>query len=193
MYDISRQPESMQRRYGQLPEEIRELFDYETVDVIIHDTTREFGLNEAQKDALQMEIELVLYLFLPRTGFIERLQDSLEIDRGLAEKITAKVETDLFTIVDNILTFVESQFADGQATESAPSAIVVPPQTPSVPTPPPPPEPKQETGLKPLRTFAEDVAFSRAHSYGSFKSPDNNDHDDDTPTYHSSQDDIIKK
>lgn len=46
--------------------------------------------------------------------------------------------------------------------------------------------------LKPLRTFAEDVEFSRVHGYGSFQSGEVDD-TDNTPVHRSSQDDIINK
>ena len=46
--------------------------------------------------------------------------------------------------------------------------------------------------VKPIRTFADDVALNRAHGYGAFQSG-NTGNDDDEPIHRSNQDDIIKK
>lgn len=55
---------------------------------------------------------------------------------------------------------------------------------------------EDDTSVKPLRTFAMDVDYSRAHGYGSFKSEDSDNdenNNDDTPTHSSNQDDILSK
>src|SRR5690606_32494835 len=54
-------------------------------------------------------------------------------------------------------------------------------------------EPKDNSELKPLRTFAMDVDMSRVHGYGAFKSGEAEQNDDETPVHRSSQDDIINK
>lgn len=219
MYENINQPEEMRERYKALPTEITELFEYGTVDFVLNNLAQEFALGDEQKEALRMEIELVLYFFLPRMGLVERLQDSLEIDRVKAEQIYAYVEENLFIIVDDILTFTDKELKDDTETEEAvPVAQVALPATekPIAPAPLPPsgkpsfitkvdtppakpiaPEkpPQAETphsNVRPLRTFAEDVELSRAHSYGAFRS-NTREADDDEPVHRSSQDDIIKK
>lgn len=51
----------------------------------------------------------------------------------------------------------------------------------------------QTHGVKSLRTFAEDVEFSRVHGYGSFQSGEVLEDTDDTPVHRSSQDDVLNK
>jgi len=46
--------------------------------------------------------------------------------------------------------------------------------------------------VKPIRTFAEDVEYSRVHGYGAFHSEDYQTNEGETPIHRSSQDDIIK-
>jgi len=198
MYQNPSQPQAMQERYKELPPHIMELFEYGTVDFVIDSLAKEYGLSEEQKIGLRMEIELVLYLFLPRKGFVERLKESLQTEHIRTEQIAARVEDDLFTIVDDILTFVESQFNDEGEVAMNP-VILAPAASPE--TTPPALEPvteqsqqpeKVEPGVKSLRTFAKDVEISRAHSYGAFKSNDDGNPDDEN-VHTTSQDDILKK
>jgi hypothetical protein len=206
MYDISQQPEKMRSRYGELPEEIKELFEYGTVETVLDSAAVEFGLSDEQKSLLQMETELVLFLFLTRVGFVERVQESLEIELSRAELIGSRIESDLFVIVDNILTAVENELNNpsGQSTTVAsnnPQPIVLPPlgsmdvlteNKGSASGPVNVPDEATENNLKPLRTFAMDVDMNRAHGYGAFRSEDA-DNEGSTPVHRSNQDDIIKK
>lgn len=205
MYENSLQPKEMQERYQELPPQITELFEYGTVSSVLDATAREFGLKEEQRVALRMEIELVLYLFLPKTGLIERLQDSLKINQSLAEQLTAKIEGEIFLLISDLLDFAEEQFREETTTTSdnkrevtssstneeksfIPKEIVTENKTPnSVETE----EPKEE-GVKSIRTFAEDMEVSRAHSYGAFRSNDE-ETDGDDPIHQTNQDDILKK
>lgn len=223
MYENINQPEEMRERYKVLPPEVTELFDYGTVDFVLDNIVHEFTLGDEQKDSLRMEIELVLYFFLPRIGFVERLQESLEIDQAKAEQIYAYIEENLFVIVDEMLTFADKEFSEGEGVETAPLATeptppTPAPQKPTAPTPlPPSGQPSLITkvdtlptnqpvaaekhiqaetphsNVKPLRTFAQDVELSRAHSYGAFRSNTPEVEDDEEPVHRSSQDDIIKK
>ncbi len=219
MYENTNQPEIMRDRYKALPPPVTELFEYGTVDFVLDNIVREFALGDEQKEALRMEIELVLYFFLPRIGFVERLQDSLEIDQSKAEQIYTYIEENLFIIVDDILTFTDKKLT---GSEEAKAVLETPPPPPNppkpvAPTPLPPsgkpsfitkvdtppakpiaPEKSTQTttshsNVKPLRTFAEDVELSRAHSYGAFRSNTPETEEDDEPVHRSSQDDIIKK
>lgn len=52
-------------------------------------------------------------------------------------------------------------------------------------------EPVQSHEVKSLRTFAEDVEFSRIHGYGTFKSGEPDEDTDNTPVHRSNQDDIM--
>ncbi len=210
MYDISQLPEKMQERYRMLPDEIVELFEYGTVDQVIDDCVKEFGLRDYHRPLLQMEVDLVLFLFLTRTGLAERLQDSLEIEEIRANLIAQKLNDDLFIIVDELLTFVEEQFSgevsDDPTIVIAPAPLTIEPASQAAPSTlsevskdpnltesatPPNTAPTKDTELKPLRTFAMDVDMSRVHGYGAFKSGEA-EKDDDTPVHRSSQDDILK-
>ena len=220
MYENINQPEEMRERYKALPPEVTELFEYGTVDFVLDNLVHGFTLGDEQKAALRMEIELVLYFFLPRIGFVERLQDSLEIDQPKAEQIYAYIEENLFVIVDNILTFADKELGDNTKTEAVPESLPTPPapQKPAAQVPLPPSgqpsfitkvdttpinkpitteKPTQtetpHSNVKPLRTFAEDVELSRAHSYGAFRSNTPEAEEDDEPVHRSSQDDIMKK
>ncbi|MEX0912921.1 MAG: hypothetical protein WDZ56_00150, partial [Candidatus Paceibacterota bacterium] len=214
MYENTNQPEKMKERYKALPSEVTELFEYGTVDFVLDNIVKEFALNEEQKKALRMEIELVLYFFLPRAGFVERLQESLEVEADKAGQISANVEENLFVIVDDMLAFAEEQLTEDSKEEVTPETKAAPIKPP-VPEPLPPsnkpsfitkaaaPPSKPETPTEPakkendpaklrsLRTFAEDVELSRAHSYGAFRSHQPQDEDDDKePVHQSNQDDI---
>lgn len=206
MYDTSHQPEAMQARYKLLPPDIIELFEYGTVEFVVEETVKEFGLNEDQRALLLMEIELILYFFYTRKGLVERLKDSLEIDQVRATQIAAKLESDLFIIVDDFLDAIEKEFeaediempitVDNQPeTVSSVDVTVTPPTTPPVPatSTPQTETPAASTPLtavKPMRTYSDDVNMSRAHSYGAFK-PEGDDGDPDEPTHSSNQSDLL--
>ncbi len=218
MYDTSHQPEAMQVRYKYLPPSIIELFEYQTVQFVIDETAKEFGLNDEKKAALLMEIELILFFFTTRVGFVERLRDSLEVDQRKATQIAAKVETDLFSIVDQILDAAEAEFESVEeetpvveatqnevvstspnsqpeptATTAEPASLIVEPKpNTTVPPTPEPIVPPPITTVKPMRTFPDDFNAGRAHSYGAFR-PEGEDNDPDEPIHSSSQDDVLRK
>lgn len=218
MYDTSHQPEAMQARYKFLPPDITELFEYGTVELVVDETAKEFGLIDEQKALLSMEIELILFFFLPRKGLIERLRETLEIDQALATQIAAKIESDLFSIVDSMLDVAEAEFESTEATaptpeitqpEPAVTASNTPPEIavstpeatnlivepkPGVPTTtvPEPATTPQIATVKPMRTFPDDFNAGRAHSYGAFR-PEGEDNDGDEPTHSSNQDDVLRK
>lgn len=194
MYDTSQQPEKMRERYKELPDEVQELFEYGTVEKVLKDTSKEFGLREEDVPLLQVEVDLILYGFLTRNDLPERLQDSLDIEELRAEQITQKLNTDLFVIVEPFLTYVEDSLDETEG-DIQPSTFDIPNTNPNQ-------EPKIENTkqkndtsafVKPLRTFAEDVEFSRIHGYGTFKSEESEEDGGDTPVHRSSQDDIINK
>lgn len=211
-YDTSKMPETMQKRYLELPEEVTELFEYGTVEHVIDDLIKEFGLRSSDKDTLKMEIELVLMGFLTREGLPERLRDSLSIEENRANEISEKLNEDLFVIVGDYINFVELKFSEGGDIKEP--KIIVPPkqnETPKEPLIVAPPKPKESapekepetkpkveekentySKVKPLRTFAMDVDMSRAHSYGT-SAPSQEQDEDDEPVHSSSQDDILKK
>lgn len=203
MYENPQQPEIMRERYSQLPPEITELFEYATVDKVLEDVTKEFALNEEQVGVLRAEIELVLYLFMPRAGFVDRVAETLEIDVTKANALAQKINSDLFIIVNDLLSFVETQFetttsetpttTQNSEPETTPNEKVtgyIPPmatpgtsQTAAAPSP----------GLKQIRTFADDVNLSRVHGYGVFSNTQSEEKEDEETIHRSSQDDIIKK
>lgn len=215
MYDTSQQPEMMRERYPELPDEVKELFEYGIVEQMLQKVNQEFGLREDDIPLLQMEVDLILYGFLTRDGLSTRLQESLSIEESRARQIAERLEGDLFIIVDRYLTYVEelltesineekplianqSQTEEGPTQVSKPADAIVDNHGESVISTPAkevPKETKQSTegNIKPLRTFAEDVELSRVHGYGTFQSGEVTEDTDDTPVHRSNQDDIIKK
>lgn len=202
MYTNPNQPQEMQDRYKELPPEITELFEYGTVDVAIEDCAKEFGLNESQQESLLMEIELVLYLFLPQQGTEERIKESLNIDETRAQGISNKLDKELFLIVKNILDFVNQQFEeDEEISVMNQDSTVEDKQTGNaqgnyMPTDSPNPvnttKPTTNAHLQEMRTFAKDVERSRAHGYGAFRSSEQED-DEEEVVHKSSQDDTLKR
>ena len=199
MYDISQQPLEMQERYKELPQQIIELFEYGTIGIVIDNISKEYGLDVDQVALLRMEIEMVLYLFMTREGFTERLQESLEVEQERARGIAQRVNDDLFAIVEPVLNFADEERRKNEeiATEINNEAVLVPPpavtdSTPAVKqTPEASPEP---TVIKPLRTFAEDTGLNRAHGYGAFRSAEKQETETESEVVHrSNQDDIIKQ
>lgn len=188
------QPPEMQERYDSLPQEIKELFEYDTIGVVLKNIALQFGLNKTQAKLLRMEVELVLYFFLPSDGLKERLQESLSIESERAGQIVDQLENDLFIIVKPGLELANKIFSGEEVEEvslQAPDSLVTPlpkaaPNQPAAPASP------QKTSQPGIRTYASDVAENRAH--GSFRQPETEQEtrgDGEEPVYRSSQDDII--
>ncbi len=114
MYTNPNQTEEFIERYQNLPPDIRELLDYGIVDKVIEEVAVENRFTKEQEDILRMEIELVLYMFLPRQGFINRIKESLEIETSIAEIITAYIDQELFSLVEPIMNFLDDQFTPGK-------------------------------------------------------------------------------
>ncbi|MCB9818839.1 hypothetical protein H6788_01530 [Candidatus Nomurabacteria bacterium] len=198
MYDTSQQPEMMRERYSELPNEVRELFDYGTVEQTLQKISNEFGLRQEDIPLIQMEIDLILYGFLTREDLPARLQESLNIEETRANQIAERLEEDLFIIVDRFLTYVEELLADDEGGKQPLTTNQPQSKENSTPTPKVSStavEQSEEVGasIKPLRTFAEDVELSRVHGYGTFQSGEVTEDADDTPVHRSNQDDIINK
>lgn len=193
MYSNQDQPIQMLERYKDLPKEITDLFEYGTVEVIIDTVVKEYALKETQKNALLMEIEMVLYMFLTRDGFENRIQESLEVPTETAVDIAYRVENELFIIVDPILSHFEQELKNLSELEvvsnTTPLHEILEPATTS-------PEIQKPAdtlpGLRPIRTFTEDVNLSRAHGYGAFRSNETETSTEED-VHRSSQDDIIGK
>ncbi len=197
MYDISQKPTEMQERYKELPQQIIELFEYDTVGVAVGDIGKEYGLDEDQMAALTMEIEMVLYLFMTRDGFAGRLQESLEIEEDRAKGITQRVTSDLFVIVEPILNVADTERKKNESIVLSIENETIAPTTTNSPNPNMAETQsqtleKQIPDLKPIRTFTEDVNLSRAHGYGAFRSDNNTPTEESDVVHRSSQDDILK-
>ncbi len=196
MYDTSQQPKKMRDRYAELPDEVRELFEYGTVEQTLQKISQEFGLKNEDISLLQMEVDLILYGFLTRVDLALRLQESLSIEELRAKQIAKRLEEDLFVIVEQFLTYIEGLLNENEdfgrpliTTQIKESSSQTPESSVSTGDQPE----DVTTSIKPLRTFAEDVELSRVHGYGSFQSGEVGDETDDTPVHHSSQDDVLKK
>jgi|GEM_PF-3245712 len=200
MYDTSQLPEIMQKRFTALPANIVELYEYGTVEVVVNNAARQFRLTTDQQIDLQMEVDLILYLFVSKNGLTDRLIEYLAIDKTTATGINNFLDDELFAIVANELQQA-SEILDQENQPNQPSVItsvipenikiVEPVATEPVATNTPETKNIDPNSVKPLRTFAEDVEISRNHGYGVFRPQE--EIGEDQPIYSSSQDDIIKK
>ncbi len=194
MDTIIDQPIEMKQRYPKLPESIKELFRYGTVDSVLETVVAEYGLNEQQSAALNMEIELVLYMFTPLTDLKNNIQASLEIDEQRASEITSRLTEDLFIIVKQEVELANKLFAGEVAAADLtdPNVLAAALQTKTTETAKEAPETTAipTDGLKQVRTFADDVEANRAHGYGTKNTIQETDSEE--PTHRSNQDDIIK-
>lgn len=187
MNDDREQLEEMTKRYKVLPPDIIELYEYGTVDVVVENIAKNFNFNEEQAELLRMEIDMVLHLFVPQEELVTNIEESLEIDATKANQISEIIESDLFIVVDDILKIASEQLTENTSTNQAEMPTVASTNTNSA----------TETAansnvVKPLRTFAEDVEISRAHSYGAFRGNDDTTENEEG-VYRSSQDDIMKR
>lgn len=178
-YNNQLQPEPMRERYSKLPKEILELFEYGTVDLVLENIVTEYGLSEEQSQSLRMEVELTLYLFLPRNTLLERLVESLGMDREEVEMMISDLEENLFVVVDPLLTATEKKFSSRANVSETNTGNVQEEQTPT---------PNESQVVKTLRTFSDDM--HNIHGYGSFKQ---NSPEDDGPIHRSEQSDVLPK
>lgn len=178
MYNNQSQPETMRERYPKLPKEILALFEYGTVDLVLENIAREYTLNEEQRLSLRMELELTLYLFLPRNTLLERLDESLGIDREEIEMILSDLEENLLMVADPILVAAEKKFSTKTDSQEETARNALGSQAA---------ETTSSQTVKPLRTFSDDA--HNVHGYGSFKQ--DLEISDDTPVHRSEQNDVL--
>ena len=205
-------------RISILPEEITEIFTLGILDDTLAKLGSSSNLSLVQKRILETEVSLVLLLFLPKTGFTERITEALEISHAEAESIASLIEEEIFFLVDDILEEVDASFNGNKMTSprtppttetQTPTAPAQPsisstPLTTSTPEQPIAPqtpitqavaeqnvaEKTAETVVKPLRTMAADV--DSIHGYGAYRKmfPDQ---DDEGVVHATSQEDVLKK
>lgn len=190
-------PPAIHKRLESLPTPIRELFTFDTIGVVIRNATRMFGLEEEQAEALKLEVELILCLFETRDDLGERIANNLKVEEERATAIKQYLDENLFITVEAFLDFADDQWLESEieslknrATETP---TVMPPIEAEATVETPLANPEPQPLVKPLRTFADDIGFSRAHGYGAFRSGESVKKDDQDEVHRSNQDDIIKQ
>jgi len=164
-----------------LPEEILELIQYKTVDVIIEEVTVQYSLNRIQSKLLENEALLVLLCLLPTGGFKDRIQQSLEIDPTQAESISNYVQTELFYLASDSLKSANDYLKESEADSALPTKL---------------PSTILDTktindgldGVIPLRTM--DMDAKKIHGYGAFYGEATSEEGADI-THKSSQDSVL--
>lgn len=169
--------------FNQASEVVKEIYAGEATGVLLRRAADSVGIitSSDYKTFVLIVGDIILGLHKP-----ESLKVALKDSLNLPEEKLVAVEKQLATFFKTLPT----------TNENVPSVIEIPPVgTPVTPAEiqTAPAEEKPDGAVKPLRTFAMDVDISRAHSYGSFQSEENNETNDDEPVHRSSQDDILKK
>ena len=199
MSNLETLPQTLKDRLELLPSSIRDLYTFDTVDVIISNAAKEFDLTEEQASLLKIEVDLIISLFESRDDLIDRLINEFGFEEVKAINIKQFLDDNLFIIIEQILEAADTErilnevenlnmVSEGMASTNTTFHTERPTITETLPSS------ETDVTVKPLRTFSQDVDISRAHSYGAFKGSDNKpDNPTDEPIISSSQDDIIKQ
>ena len=169
----------------QAPLKIQELYGGEEIANLLTTIAENLGIkDEAAYDTLALTIGDVILGSYSKSVLWQLLKDRLGLSDGQETMVTD-------TLHDFLTKIPETKKAD------VPTDNVVLAPPPTIPTNPLPAEKaavevKPISNVKPLRTFADDVALNRAHGYGAFRG-ETAENDEDEPVHSSSQDDIIKK
>ena len=110
--------EDIQSRFDELPQELMDLIVGGTLDAVMFGINDVYKLTPEQATSLENEIILVLSLFVRPSEFVDNVQESLYIERSIAEAIGKEVQSDVFDLVEDILTFAESVGTETHATET---------------------------------------------------------------------------
>ncbi len=101
--------EEVQERFDELPSEIMDIIVGGTLDAVVFGITESFALTEEQVASLENEIILVLTFFVERSSFVSNVQESLVVNRNIAEAIGAEVQTEIFELVEEHFVAVEQE------------------------------------------------------------------------------------
>lgn len=193
--------EDIQTRFDNLPQELMDLIVGGTLDAVVFGIEDTYKLTQEQVTSLENEIILVLSLFVSPSEFVDNVQESLGVERPIAEAIGKEVATEIFDPVDDILAFAEGKRSGDQTGEAQPQNIIDKKQeltrlaeqfarprvaTPSV-------EEVVENSAEnvtPLRTMQGDM--NRIHGYGAYNEALERG-EDATQTHVSNQGDILGK
>ena len=99
--------QDVQARFDDLPEEIMDIIVGGTLEAVVAGIAELYSLTTEQSLALENEIILILSLFLSPATFVDNVQESLQIDRATAQAIGSEVSSEIFELVEDILTAVE--------------------------------------------------------------------------------------
>lgn len=171
--------------YLQASNEVKELYAGEATGDLLWNTAVEMGITGGQKyyDFALAIGDVILGLY-KKTSLGTILKERMVFTDDQVTFVTKKLAPLIDQIPENVTTLAPTVI-------KLPSENIVLPAEEKAPDKPVS-TPEDAHDLRPLRTFAMDVNMNRAHSYGAFKSTDD-DNTDDTPVHRSSQDDIIKK
>ncbi len=100
--------EDIQSRFDELPQELMDLIVGGTLDAVMFGINDVYKLTPEQATSLENEIILVLSLFVSPSEFVGNVQESLHVERSIADAIGKDVQSGVFDLVEDILTFAES-------------------------------------------------------------------------------------
>ncbi len=173
-------------RRQNLPPELTEVIDNGVLDALLIVLQERFGLSEEQKMLLNNEVILILFLFLPLQGLVERIGESLEIEKNIAQSIYEELYSLVFEDIEEVLNHVD-EASKNQPKKASSEAQVTPAASTEPFTPP------SSDALRQLRTMSSDI--ERIHGYG-YKKPveEGLTNSKEEPIVRSSsQDDLLKR
>lgn len=168
----------IQERAAMVPEELVALITNGTLDAVVFDISREYGLTPEQERLLENEISLVLLLYIPVEDFAANVEESLEVGYEAAQGITNTVYAEIFELVDDILQTI----SQGRKEVAAQKGLATLPKkmerredltklaetlsTPKTPDATPSAQIVDADVVAPIRTMEQDM--NRVHGYGAY-------------------------
>lgn len=191
--------------YKEAPSNIQELYSGERTGEILRNIADKAGIldKQAYKTFALSVGDIILDLYQP-----DSLRVILKDKLNLSDDKLTLIEQELKPLLSSLPkteAVVQNTVLEPVNQQQITDAIEESKKTSSITKVDTPPAPKPETPIitpvkespysqvKPLRTFAQDVELSRAHSYGAFRGNNSqNEEDDEEPVHRSNQDDWIK-
>ncbi len=173
--------ESRLKLLRQAPPEIQELYGGEENGRVLYTAAEKIGaLDELAYNTFALTIGDIILGTHPKESLGQMLKDRMELTDEQIKLATTELNVFLSKVPQqkvNSPPIVVNAPREGLVDQAIVEEKDTTPST-------------QTHDVKPLRTFAEDVEFSRVHGYGSFKSGEVGD-TDDTPVHRSNQDDVL--
>ncbi len=107
----------LQERFDELPQEIMDVIVGGTLDAIVFELSETYHLTDAQVTSLENEIILVLTFFTERRDFVNHIQESLDVERRIAEAIATEVQSEIFELIEEYLEDIERMRNQEEATQ----------------------------------------------------------------------------